>query len=147
MKLRIFLVNEDVSIRKTIKEHLENLGHQVITTSEPLLCDIYNGCDCSKPHPCADALFIDQNIHGISGLEFIRRMQERGCKSDPSGKFIILGDAHSIDMDEVERIGCKVLEKPATRDVIGEIINSIKEKTKTDRKLNSFNGLFDKTLP
>ena len=38
MKLRIFLINEDVSIRKTFKEHLESLGHQVIMASEPFLC-------------------------------------------------------------------------------------------------------------
>ena len=76
----------------------------------------------------------------MTGLEFIRMMQERGCQGESFRKFIMSGDTTSINMSEVKMVGCNVLQKPVRLKEIDRIIKEIAKITPTDRILNDLDG-------
>ena len=137
MKLRIFVIDDEESIRETFQWHLEAEGHEVLVAEEPLICDIYHGCDCREEHPCGDLLFVDYLMPLMTGLEFIEMMHKRGCKGNPANKYIMSGNVNVIDMDRVKEIGCNVIQKPVTLEKIDQIIAEVKPTLAPDRQLNS----------
>lgn len=137
MKLRIFVIDDEESIRETFQWHLEANGHEVVVAEDPLISDIYHGCECQEDHPCGDLLFVDYMMPRMSGLEFIEMMHKRGCKGNPANKYIMSGNVNVIDMGRVKEIGCNVLQKPVTLEKIDEIVAEFEESLSPDRQLTS----------
>ena len=125
MRLKILVIDDEECIRDTFKWHLEDLGHEVLTASEPMMCDVYNGHDCHKEHPCTDVLLIDYRMPRMTGLEFIELLSKRGCKSLAANRIIISGDTSPIDMDKVKQLGCQVLQKPLSLKRLEETISKV----------------------
>lgn len=126
--MKILVIDDEECIRDTYRWHLEELGHEVLTAPEPMMCDVYNGHDCQKTHSCADLLIIDFNMPRVTGLEFIEMLSMRGCKSLSSNKVIISGDTTSIDMVKVKQLGCQVLQKPVPLDRLEEIVRDAEKR-------------------
>jgi len=136
MKLRIFVIDDEESIRDTMEWHLEEQGHEVITAESPVVCDTCYANIRQDPKPCADLLFVDYQMANMTGLDFIERMSSRGCRMDPLTKYIMSGNISAIDMAKVESIGCNVLQKPVTFDEIDRIVENRLLHVNQDRKLN-----------
>jgi len=135
MKLRVFVIDDEESIRLSLKWHLEDQGHEVMAAPEPMLCDIYQGHDCHEAHSCGDILFVDFNMPRMNGLEFLEKMRARGCKGDPRNKIIMSGATTAIDMERIERIGCQALQKPILLEKIDVLIEECKERISASRHL------------
>ena len=135
MKLRILVIDDDECIRDTLKWHLEGLGHEVIVAPEPMLCDVYKGDCCIKGRPCADLALIDFRMPRMTGLEFIELMAKHGCNSLPSSKILMSGDTSSIDMEKVQQLGCRLVQKPFKFDQLDEILRQVLERVEPDRQL------------
>lgn len=141
MKLRIFVIDDEESIRETFQWHLEAKGHEVVVAEEPLACDIYHDCACQEGSPCGDLLFVDYAMPRMTGLEFVEFMHKRGCKANPAVKYIMSGNINIIDMEKVKEIGCNVLQKPVTLEKIDEIVEKIKAIHSPDRQLTALETL------
>ena len=135
IKLRIFVIDDEISIRETMQWYLENQGHEVLTAPEPLLCDIYYDCECNEEDPCGDILFVDYNMPRMNGLELVELMSLRGCKGHPENKIIMSGDPSSIDREKAKDLGCTVEQKPINFKRVNEIIEKCKTRIRQDRKL------------
>lgn len=123
--LRILVVDDEQCIRDTFKWFLEDLGHDVVASPNPLQCSVYNGHHCDKDCACFDVLLTDYNMPIMNGLELVEHMFERGCKLAAKNKFIMSGDTSAIDMDKAKTLGCHVLEKPITFSELECIIHEI----------------------
>lgn len=135
MKLRIFVIDDEESIRETMQWHLEDQGYEVLTAAEPKLCAIYQGHECSGEYSCGDLLFIDYNMPQMNGLDFIERMSQRGCKASAQNKIIMSGDITAIDTSKAKRLGCKIEQKPLLFSRVDEIIAECKTRIPKQRKL------------
>jgi len=111
-KLKIIVIDDEECIRDPLKWHLEGLGHECLSASEPALCDVYHGHACSQISACADALLIDYNLPGMNGLEFIERLKSRGCKGVISSMLIMSGNTTEIDMAKAAEFGSQIFQKP-----------------------------------
>lgn len=112
MSLKIFVIDDEVSIRDSLKWYLEDLGHEVIAVAAPVSCDVYQGHICSQTAACGEALLIDYKMPGVTGLEFIERLKERGCKGMTENMLIMSGDALAIDKQKAAELGCRIVQKP-----------------------------------
>jgi len=135
MKLRIFVIDDEESIRETMKWHLEEQGHEVLVAPEPLICDVYLGCKCVDEYACGDILFVDYKMPRMTGLEFVELMAKRGCKGLTENKIIMSGDTTAIDIAKVEKLGCKVVQKPLSLSEVDKIVAVAKKRLHPDRRL------------
>jgi len=135
MPLRIFVIDREECIRDTFQLFLQDKGHQVITASEPEACLVYQGHDCTKDYPCGHVLFIGYNLPQMNGLDFIERMEERGCKGIMRNKILMSGNTTFIDMQKARQLGCRVLQKPVSLQAIERIISEIEVTVPADEAL------------
>ncbi len=114
MRLRIIIFEDDESIRELLTKALGKQGHEVLAFPDPLACPLYvrDDCLCSQDRPCGDLLVTDNRMPRMTGLEFIRRQCERGCKGVAANKAIVSGSWTEAQLREARRLGCKVFEKP-----------------------------------
>ncbi|PLY02847.1 MAG: hypothetical protein C0623_03060, partial [Desulfuromonas sp.] len=89
--MRIFLIEDDDHYRSLLKIFLEMKGHEVFDAPNPTDCPAYDSDEqtCVHDAPCGDALLIDQSMPEMTGLEFIQRQIERGCKGAIENKAIM----------------------------------------------------------
>lgn len=114
MPLKIFVIDDEESIRISIKWHLEDLGHEVVTAERPQFCDALLSHQCNQGSACGDALIIDYRMPGMTGLEFIEMLVQRGCRGSTSNMLVISGNTGDIDMARVRTLGCTVMQKPVS---------------------------------
>ena len=128
MKLKIFVIDDEESIRDTFRWHLEDLGHEVFTFAAPSECDVQAYCLCQQSTPCTDALLIDYNMPGMNGLDFIESQMSHGCKGDPKNFLLMSGDTTPIDMKKAARIGCYVEQKPLSLETLERWISDVQSR-------------------
>jgi len=144
MKLRVFVIDDEKSIRHTFKMYLENKGHEVLVAEDPLICDIYHGCDCQEDYPCGDLLLIDYLMPKMTGLEFIKMMHERGCKGNPANKYVMSGNTNVLDMQLVKEVGCNILQKPVKFSKLDQIVEEVQSRLSPDRQLTCLEKMKEK---
>ena len=128
MKIRIFVIDDESSIRDTFKYYLEDLGYEVFVASEPSLSEIYVEQNWTKENPCYDIVLTDYSMPNMNGLEFVESIMKRGCNVHPLNIFIMSGNTKNIDMDKVHAIGCQVVQKPLSFWMLDQLIHKSKER-------------------
>jgi len=134
--LRIFVIDDEESIRDTFKWHLEDQGHEVMACDRPSTCTVFQDHDCQKERPCGHALFVDYYLPEINGLKFIEMMEKRGCKGATRNKILMSGDTTTIDEEKARDLGCRIIQKPITLDEVDAIIEEIERSFSPDEMTN-----------
>jgi len=114
MPLKIFVIDDEESIRISLKWHLEDLGHEVITAAQPHLSGLLPGHLCSQDIACGNVLIIDYHMPGLTGLECIEMLLQQGCGGYTSHILMISGNTSAIDMAKAREYGCTVMQKPVS---------------------------------
>lgn len=83
------------------------------------------------PCPCHDFMLIDKRMRYMSGLGFLRALEEAGCQLNSQRKAIISGDWASEDIEAVRKGGYTVLEKPCPIDTIMAWVEQAGHQPKT----------------
>jgi CheY-like chemotaxis protein len=135
MKLRIFIIDDEESIRETYQMHLEGLGHEVIALPDPSFCSVYMGAVCKVDNACADILIVDYSMPRMTGLRLLELMEKKGGLTAARFKMILTGDATQIDQDVAKRLGCEVRQKPMRLSELEEWVNTLAKDIPADRKL------------
>ncbi|AMV72815.1 hypothetical protein JCM30471_13300 [Desulfuromonas carbonis] len=118
MRLRIIIFEDDPLARELLLRSIEQLGHEVLAFPDPLACPLYSrdDCSCSQQYPCGDLLISDNRMPRMTGLEFIRRQAEQGCKGAAVNKALISGAWTDAQRLEAQRLGCRIFDKPLALD-------------------------------
>jgi len=131
--MKIYVVDDEECIRDSFEMHLELLGHQVEKCEEPCFCDLYNGKTCNRDVTCADLVFLDYRLPEMNGLELVQRIREQGCQKMVPNIVIMTGDATPIDPRDIERVGCRLEQKPLTLHKLDSIIHDAEEMLELNR--------------
>lgn len=135
-KLRILIIDDEECIRDSLAIHLSTLGHEVLTYESPEECPAFRGHECHKKGPCADIIFVDQNMPETNGLEFLKHLTSHGCLVMPPHRIMMTGDVTPALEKEIKGMGCRILQKPLRFDTIEEIINDARVFISSDRVLS-----------
>ncbi len=114
MEIRTLLLEDDGNTRSLLETILTERGHRVFSYASPLLCPLYKepDCRCEKTSPCVDFLLTDNQMPGMSGLQFIQLQAERGCKISVNNKAIFSGDWRYEDIKIAQSLGYRTFAKP-----------------------------------
>jgi len=137
MRQRIIVLEDDEGSRKLLSMLLQNRGYEVVSATEPVLCPLYTDlhANCTHEFACGDFLLTDNRMPRMTGLEFVARQQERGCKGVVHNKAVISGTWSDKELETAAQLGCKVFTKPYQ---LVDILKWLDEREKTlapDRKL------------
>ena len=122
---QILIVDDEVGIRQILEVYAELMGYESTLMDGPTICELYHNPEskCSKDSPCADALLIDQNLDGMTGLEFIQRQRNGGCKLLPKYKAVMARTFSKEEFKNTLATGCHVLQKPITFEIFEDWLN------------------------
>ena len=114
MKLRVVVFDDNKQVRDSISLVVTMCGHDVLAYDNPSLCPLYleSACTCPREEACADIIITDNNMPQMTGLEFIRRQFERGCKGIIRNKAIMSGDWSTDELAVAASLGLKIFSKP-----------------------------------
>ena len=114
MEIRTLLLEDDNNTRSLLEQILTDRGHKVYGYASPLLCPLYEDiqCQCNKTSPCVDFLLTDNQMPGMSGIEFIQLQAKRGCKISAYNKAIFSGSWLNSEIELAHRLGYQTFPKP-----------------------------------
>ncbi len=114
MEIRTLLLEDDNNTRSLLERILTDRGHTVFGYASPLLCPLYEDvrCHCKKTRPCVDFLITDNQMPGMSGLQFIQIQAERGCKIGAQNKAIFSGSWMNAEISLAQKLGYRAFPKP-----------------------------------
>ena len=118
MRPKSALVFDDNLICRTFfSDILDEQNFAVTSFADPTLFLTDHDYEyCPADHPCVDLIITDNQMPGMTGLEFLEQLKQKGCKVPDQRKAIISGNWSSEQVTRAEKIGCKVFHKPTPMD-------------------------------
>ena len=107
------LIFEDSDIlRSTLKYILNERGYEVFTFSNGIMCPVSDTVyhTCPLDHGCADIIISDVKIPTESGIELIKKRQQKGCKVQ--NRAFMSVDWSYPGLKYVQNIGGHIFHKP-----------------------------------
>ena len=143
MHPRVIILEDDEDSRRILAMVLERRGYEVVSAAEPLICPLYTDLDarCTHEFPCGDFLLSDNHMPRMTGLQFVARQKERGCKGAVRNKAILSGTWELLELETAARLGCKVFTKPYNLDDIFHWLRDRLEGLAPGRKLTALEDL------
>jgi len=137
MKIRSFILEDDLDIQGLLTDFLEGRGYEVMVGEEPGCCPLYfeEKCTCPRDAACGDILFADINLPKMTGLDFIRNQHARGCKGIVKNKSVMTASCRQEDIDEAARLGCKIFHKPFKLSEVASWLDECEARIDSNRKL------------
>jgi len=112
--------DDDIFFRNFLTETLASLHLEVTTFSShaSFLSRINAECGLGDATPCPDFILTDNQMPGMTGLEFVKRIKLMGCKIPNQNIAIISGRWTEEELDAANQLGCKVFQKYNSPDQI-----------------------------
>jgi len=137
MKTRILLFEDEHTIRKPLCTFLRAKGYEVLDFPSPMTCTLVaeQKCTCSRDRACADLVITDMKMPGMTGLELIRMMAEKGCHASARDKIVISSAITPEQAVEFRALGCHYLPKPFELAELLRLIQVCEKNIPPDRQL------------
>jgi len=144
MKIRCFLFEDDERVRALLLQILESRGYEVLSFSDPELCPMYgaSACPCNPEETCGDIIISDVKMPNVTGLGFVDRQKEIGCKINNVA--LISGAWSDFDLEHAQKLGCKTFQKPFILDELNEWLNECEKGVDPNRILRNW---FQEMIP
>lgn len=75
--------------------------------------------------PNVDVILTDHQMPNMTGLDFLKRIDEMRCDIPPDNKAVISGGLTDNDITKIEELGIKCFHKPCSIDEIYDWLNEI----------------------
>ncbi|OEU72883.1 MAG: hypothetical protein BA864_14295 [Desulfuromonadales bacterium C00003093] len=130
------LVIDDDNICLTLlSELLDEERYKVATFSRPTCYMTLQETDrCPMETPCYNVLLTDNQMPGMTGLEFLEMQRCKGCKIPDHHKAIISGSWTRGDLDKAAQLGCQVFHKPYAFNQIITWLEASQEKNQQPKR-------------
>jgi len=108
----VLVFDDDNFFRNLLTDTLVNLNLKVTSyPSHSLFLDQLDENNRSSAAPCPDYILTDNQMPGMTGLEFLTRIKQLGCNIPDHRIAIISGNWQDAELAEAGQLGCKVFHK------------------------------------
>jgi CheY-like chemotaxis protein len=121
MKQQIAVVFDDDDLfRSLFTRILREKGFKVTTYSDPSLyfCSHPSIKTCPVETPCVDFLLSDNKMPEMTGLEFLERIKQMGCKIPDKRKAIVSGSLENGEQQKAMQLTSNVFDKSDAKEKI-----------------------------
>jgi CheY-like chemotaxis protein len=139
-RARAIIIEDSPSCRALLEMLLEQRGYEVISLADPMAGPLFGcpQCTCPRGYVCGDFLLTDNRMPGMTGLEFVERQTNGGCRGIVANKAVFSGSWDEEDLAKVSRLGCRVFDKPFNLNEISAWLDEREKDIPPERKLVSF---------
>lgn len=116
--MRILVIDDEECIRDSLRMYLADRGHEVMTLEHPSHCDGDESRLCHGQETCADVLIIDQWMPEMTGIEYLARRHDWGCRALGQRKALISANLSEAQRRQALNLGCTVFVKPVSLEQI-----------------------------
>jgi len=110
MKRRILLFENDNDLRSLLAGYLKSRGFHVSAFESPHAFYAKSCGSCREATSCGYAILSDVRMPELSGIDFVRLLQSRGC---PIRNLALMSGMWSRpDLELASHLGCHVFRKP-----------------------------------
>lgn len=141
-KIRTFLIDDNEGFLIAFQMRLEEKGHQVVVFHDAANSIFMQerGCGCSHEEVCGDLLIVDQQMPGMTGLELIRMLTDKGCHGIIRHAAIMSGWLTEAEEAEARALNCEVFHKPFEFQEIHDWLMKQQEQVDLSRPLAPLPG-------
>ncbi|PLX98813.1 MAG: hypothetical protein C0623_11205 [Desulfuromonas sp.] len=122
--IKICIVDDEESIRDSLKLYLEEQGHEVKAFVNPLAMVEHCASCHLQDDPCFDVLFVDQSMAAMTGIDFLEHSHDI-CKLNPDCKFLMSGALNPQTILRANALGIRTLQKPVALNSIDRIVSLV----------------------
>lgn len=135
MKLRALIFDDEDIVRTLLSTICMQRGYEVRSFSTPDACPLYSTdeCYCTDNQACADIILTDVRMPHVSGLEFIEKLLNGGCRVRNIA--FISGSWTDEEYQKALAMGCKTFNKPFDIRELKEWFNECEKGVTADRVL------------
>lgn len=136
MRPRVLIFEDNDILRSALHYILIERGYEVFTFSAAAGCPVSESLNhiCPADHACADIIISDVNMPTITGLEFIKQRQQKGCKV--KYRALMSGDWTDSDLKTAKQLGCHIFQKPFDLKELLKWLEECVNKINPERKLS-----------
>lgn len=126
MQKKVLVIDDDVFCLDSMIEYLSDQDFTITSSLKPT-CPMLekNVTSCPMQNPCYNIVISDNQMPGMTGLEFFQLQSKSGCKVPPHHKALISGNISGKDQKTAEEMGYKVFHKPTPLILIDHWINEV----------------------
>jgi len=141
MLSRVILIEDEDLLRDALERAFKRRGYEVISVSGPTFCPAFMNSEsaCTAEQPCGDFILTDNNMPDMSGLDFIARQREKGCKGAVSNVAVMSACWDEEELLKAQELGCKIFQKPLDLKEVLAWLDANKQTLNPDRELIPLN--------
>jgi len=125
MQKKVLVIDDDIYCLDSMIEYLSDKNFTITSSLKPA-CPMLNGNTiCPMQTPCYDIVLSDNQMPGMTGLDFFQFQTQNGCKVPPHHKALISGNLSREDQKTAEEMGYKVFQKPTPLSQIDHWIDEV----------------------
>ena len=126
MPKKVLVIDDDVFCLDSMIEYLSDQNFAITSSLKPTCPMLERGVTtCPMQTPCYNIVLSDNQMPGMTGLEFFQFQTKNGCKVPSHHKALISGNISSEDQKTAEEMNCKVFHKPTPLSQIDHWIDEV----------------------
>jgi len=149
LRLRVLLVEPNDAICGSLELFLEELGHEVVSSSGAEDCPHFHAADqvCSRQQPCADAFIFGQHLPKVKGIELLERRLRGGCRGVVANVALLCLPWSDNDRRRAEALGCRYFETPLHLAELADWLQLVAQRTDPQRRLTPLSTRIEVSAP
>ncbi len=110
--MRALILDDEPLVLSVLQRLLVHRGYDVVTYPDVASCPLFFGdrCPCSGTAKCPDVILADLNMPDVNGVQFVRKLQRKGCKCRNIA--VMSGGWTAESLQQVSRLGVSIFAKP-----------------------------------
>ena len=126
MRQQTALVLDDNSIcRFLLAEIMKERNIKVSAYADPVSCLEKHLADLEKQPFLFDFILTDNQMPGMTGLEFLQKLQEKGVALRVERVAVISGNWSEQELQQARSLGCRIFAKPCDISRLHEWIDTV----------------------
>lgn len=135
MRHRAIILDDNSSIRKTLRAFFDGRGYEVFTFPDPELCplNVVHECPCPPATSCADIIVSDLKMANVNGIDFLEQLIQKGCRQC---HFALMSGYFSESVyARAERLNCRLFRKPLDLGQLTAWVEEVERSIPKERQL------------